>query len=73
MFLIQNIFPTSEVYIQEKYINANKDVEIPKVVKDEIIRTSLRVIKLAEAGINIPFNDIIEMKKVLLEQKNKKR
>ena len=70
VFLIQNIFPTTEKYIEEKYTNSNKDVEIPTVVKDEIIRISLRVVKLAEVGTNIPFYDIIEMKKILLENKN---
>ena len=68
VFLIQNIFPTVEKYIEEKYVNSNSDGEIPKIVKDEIIKTSLRVVKLAEEGINIPFSNIIEMKKVLLKQ-----
>ena len=70
VFLIQNIFPTTEKYIEEKYTNSNKDVEIPTVVKDEIIRISLRVVKLAEAGTNIPFYDIIEMKNTLLDKQN---
>lgn len=70
VFLIQNIFPTIEKYIEEKYRNANKDVEIPTIVKDEIIRTSLRVVRLAEDGINIPFYDIIEMKNILLGKKS---
>ena len=68
VFLIQNIFPTTEKYIEEKYTNSNKDVEIPTVVKDEIIKTSLRVVRLAEGGTNIPFYDIIEMKNLLLKQ-----
>lgn len=66
-FLIQNIFPTTEKYIEKKYTNSNKDVEIPIVVKEEIITTALRVIRLAESGVNIPFYNIIEMKEVLLE------
>ena len=70
VFLIQNIFPTTEKYIEEKYTNSNKDVEIPTVVKDEIIKISLRVVKLAEAGTNIPFYDIIEMKNTLLDKQN---
>ena len=70
VFLIQNIFPTTEKYIEEKYTNSNKDVEIPTVVKDEIIKIALRVVKLAEAGTNIPFYDIIEMKNTLLDKKN---
>jgi len=36
-------------------------------IKDEIIRTSLRVVRLAEGGTNIPFYDIIEMRNILLE------
>ena len=70
VFLIQNIFPTTEEYIEEKYTNSNKDVEIPVVVQEEIIRTAFRVIRLAESGTNIPFYDIIEMKNILLEDKN---
>ena len=66
VFLIQNIFPTTEEYIEEKYTNSNKDVEIPVVVQEEIIRIAFRVIRLAESGINIPFYNIIEMKNILL-------
>lgn len=69
VFLIQNIFPTTEEYIEEKYRNSNKDVEIPTIVKDEIIKTSLRVVRLAESGTNIPFYNIIEMRNILLENR----
>ena len=68
VFLIQNIFPTTEMYIENKYVNSNRDVEIPKKVKDNVIVTSLRVVELAERGINIPFYNIVEMKRVLLEK-----
>lgn len=68
VFLIQNIFPTTEKYIENKYINSNIDVEIPKKEKDNIIITALRVVELAQRGINIPFYDIIEMKNILLEK-----
>ena len=68
-FLIQNIFPTTEKYIESKYQNKMKDVEITESLKREIIQTSINVIKLARKGINIPFYDIIEMKNILLENK----
>ena len=68
VFLIQNIFPTTLDYIEKKYTNSNKDVEIPEVVKDEIITKSLRVVNLAKSGVQIPFYDIIEMKKILLNE-----
>ena len=64
-FLIQNIFPTIEEYIESKYQNKMQDVEITETLKQEIIETSMNVIKLAQKGINIPFYDIIEMKKIL--------
>lgn len=67
VFLIQNIFPTTENYVEEKYITANKDVEIPTIVRDEVIRISLRVVKLAESGTSIPFMDIIKMRDLLLK------
>lgn len=70
VFLIQNIFPTTQKYIEEKYTNSNIDVEIPTVVRDEIITIALRVVRLAEEGVNIPFNNIIEMKEILLKELN---
>lgn len=70
VFLIQNIFPTTEEYILEKYITDSKDVEIPLNVKKKVINTSKKVIQLAEHGTIIPFYNIIEMKEILLN-KNK--
>ena len=53
-------------YIEKKYTNSNKDVEIPEIVKEEVITKALRVVNLAEDGINIPFYNIIEMRDILL-------
>lgn len=66
-FLIQNIFPTTDKYIESKYQNKKQDVEITETLKQEIIETSINVIKLAKKGISIPFYDIIEMKNILLK------
>ena len=59
-----------EEYIESKYQNKMKDVEITETLKQEIIETSINVIKLAKKGINIPFYDILKMKNILLEAKN---
>ena len=67
VFLIQNIFPTCEKYVENKYQNKMQDVEITENLKNEIIETSMSVIKLARKGFNIPFYDIMEMKQLLLE------
>lgn len=66
-FLIQNIFPTTEKYVENKYQNKKKDVEITESLKKEVIQTSMDVIRLAQKGINIPFYDILEMKNILLK------
>ena len=43
---------------------------VPKVVKDDIITIALRVVRLVEEGVNIPFYNIIEMKEILLKEQN---
>ena len=68
VFLIQNIFPTTLNYIEKKYTNSNKDVEIPQIIKEQVITKSLRVIDLAKNGVQIPFYDINEMKEILLNK-----
>lgn len=40
----------------------------PTTVRDNVIITSLRVVELAERGINIPFYDIVKMKNLLLNK-----
>ena len=70
VFLIQNIFPTTIKYIEKKYRNSNMDVEIPEIVKEEVITKALRVVNLAEDGVNIPFYNIIEMRNILLKRQN---
>lgn len=67
VFLIQNVFPTTKNYILEKYITENKDVEISLKLKNKVIARTKQVIHMAERGINIPFYDINEMKKILLK------
>lgn len=68
VFLIQNIFPTKEKYIESKYVVKEQDVKITETLKKEIIETALKVIELANDGINIPFYNIIDMKRKLLEE-----
>lgn len=67
VFLIQNIFPVTEKYIEEKYKNKNQDVEISPNLKKEIIKTATTIIKMSMKGINIPFYDIITLKEILIK------
>ena len=66
-YLIQNVFPTTKNYILEKYVTENKDVEISLKLKNKVIARAKQVIHMAERGINIPFYDINEMKKIILK------
>ena len=71
-FLIQNMFPVIEKYIQEKYIRNNIDVEITYSLKKEIERKAKLVLYLAEKGNKVVFTDIIKIREILLEElKNK--
>ena len=56
------------VPISTKYTNSNKDVEITEIVKEEVITKSLRVVNLSEEGVNIPFYNVIEIEKILLNK-----
>ncbi len=67
VFLIQNIFPVIDKFVQEKYKTAGKDVNITEATKKKVIAYSRQVIHMADCGINIAFNDINKMKKVLIK------
>ena len=67
-FNTEYIFPTTLDYIEKKYTNSNRDVEIPEIIKEQVITKALRVVDLAKDGVQIPFYDIIEMKKILLNK-----
>ncbi len=69
-FLIQNMFPTLEKYIIEKYVKQKKDVMVNKELKRELKRKTNKILKLVEKGYrNLVFPNIIEIKKILLEEK----
>lgn len=68
VFLIQNIFPTTEEYIIEKYVIKNKDVEVPDNIKNQVILYANQVIHMYERGIKIAFYDITIMRQKLLEK-----
>ena len=71
-FLIQNMFPIIEKYIQEKYIRNNIDVEITYKLKKEIERKAKFILSLAEKGSKVVFTDINKIREILLDElKNK--
>lgn len=69
VFLIQNMFPTTEEYIEEKYQVKKNDVTISRPLQKEIIEKAEMVIKLELKGIHVAFSSLLEFKKELLLKK----
>lgn len=66
VFLIQNMFPTTENFIEGKYVSKNEDVRISESLKKEILSNARNAIILANNGTNIIYYDINKMKSLLL-------
>ena len=66
VFLIQNIFPTIEKYIKEKYQVRNNDVTISMPLQKEIIEKAECVLKLEEKNIHVAFSNLIDFREELL-------
>lgn len=67
-FLIQNMFPITEKYIQEKYKRNNKDVEITYTLREEIDKKANFILSLAEIGKKVIFIDVVKIKQILLNE-----
>lgn len=68
-FLIQNMFPTTEKYIVQKYIRQNRDVVINEKLNREIQVKANKILTLVEKGYDrIVFPDIIAIKNILLQK-----
>lgn len=67
-FLIQNMFPVTVKYIEEKYKRNNEDVEITYTLRKEIEDKANFILKLAEQGKKVVFTDIFKIKEILLEE-----
>ncbi len=67
VFLIQNMFPTVEKYIDEKYQVKNNDITISRPLQKEIIEKAERVLRLEKRNIHIAFSNLTDFKKELLD------
>ncbi len=66
--MIQNMFPVTVKYIEEKYKRNNEDVEITYTLRKEIEDKANFILKLAEQGKKVVFTDILKVKEILLEE-----
>lgn len=71
VFLIQNMFPTIEKYIEEVYVRKKADVTITYTLEKEIKEKANHVLEIAQKGKNVVFPDIERMKEILLQELSK--
>ena len=67
-FLIQNMFPVIEKYIETKYTRNNMDVSITYSLRKEIEGKANYILKLAELGQKVVFTDISKIKEILINE-----
>ena len=60
VFLIQNMFPTIEKYIEQEYRKAGISIKVPKSVKEEIDRKTRDIFALTNKGIIVTFTNLPE-------------
>ena len=72
VFLIQNMFPTLEKYIEEEYKKAGISIKVPKAVKDEIDKKTRDIFALTNKGIIATFTNLPEFLKDIKKEYNYK-
>ena len=60
IFLIQNMFPTLEKYIEQEYKRAGISIKVPKAVKEEIDKKTRDIFALTNKGIIATFTNLPE-------------
>lgn len=68
VFLIQNMFPTIEKYIEEVYVRKSDKVTVTNKLEREIKEKANLVLEIAKKGKKVVFPDIIKMSEILLEE-----
>ena len=69
VFLIQNMFPILEEYIESKYMYQNKPIEITYSLQQEIETKANKILSLVRRGYsNLVFTNILEIEKLLLKE-----
>lgn len=68
VFLIQNMFPTIEKYIEEIYVRKSEDVTITYTLEKQVKEKANLVLEIAKKGKKVIFPDIMKIKEILLEE-----
>ena len=69
-FLIQNMCPVTEEYIENEYIDkaTGQAVQVSESLQHELNTKAAKVLSLLRKGRNLIFPDVIAIEKVLLEK-----
>lgn len=70
-FLLQNMFPTIEKYVDHSHIINGEEAKVINRVAKEIEETFNRLMKLVELGKKVIFTDIENDTKMMLEELKK--
>ena len=67
-FLIQNLFPVTEEYIEKAYLDANTDapIHIPQSLLGDLCRKARKKIRFNKAGKLFGLTDIVKIEQLLL-------
>ncbi len=59
-FLVQNMFPVTDTYILEKYIDKNSgaEVRVERITEADIISRAEKVLRLHRNGVKLLFGDV---------------
>lgn len=68
VFLIQNIFPTCKVYVQQEYLRRGQEIKVSKVIQREILDKAKDVIALANRGIVATYTNLPEFIKEIEQE-----
>ena len=68
VFLIQNMFPTIEKYIEEIYVRKSEDVTITYTLERQIKEKANLVLEIAKKCKKVIFPDIMKVKEILLKE-----
>jgi len=60
VFLLQNMFPTLEQYIEQEYKKAGISIKVPKSVKEEIDKKARDIFTYTNRGIIATFTNLPE-------------
>jgi hypothetical protein len=66
-FLIQNMFPCKDKYIENKYIHSNSTVKVDGVLQKEIEKKAKKILALTRKGNKILFTNVEKIESSLLK------